>query len=245
MATYIWDNIGLGYGLLPDGTKPLPEPMLTSDQSGSMTFTWEQSRRVFKLLVCMVSLKITLLKLLPRLSGANELIHASGWSVINVTSNNDRTPFSPIIGPGLPWPLVSAPTPKSDSFFRVKVLPWAAIPNISLCAGTPAPSHRPIAHSWIEANTLCWSHMSFITMTSQWAWWRLRSPASRLFTQPFIRAQIKENIKALCHWPLCGEVNSPHKGLVTRNMFPFDDVTMLMVAKIIDNSAACSTVCGG
>ena len=35
--------------------------------------------------------------------------------------------------------------------------------------------------------------------------WRLKSPASRLFTQPFIRAQIKGNIKASRHWPLCGE----------------------------------------
>ena len=33
----------------------------------------------------------------------------------------------------------------------------------------------------------------------------LKSPASRLFTQPFIQAQIKENIKAPRHWPLCGE----------------------------------------
>ena len=44
-----------------------------------------------------------------------------------------------------------------------------------------------------------------ITMTSQWAWWRLRSPVSRLFTQPFIRAQIKENFKVPRHRPLCGE----------------------------------------
>ena len=51
---------------------------------------------------------------------------------------------------------------------------------------------------------LCGSQSIFnITMTSQWAWWRLRSPVSRLFTQPFIRAQIKENIKAPRHWPLC------------------------------------------
>ena len=28
---------------------------------------------------------------------------------------------------------------------------------------------------------------------------------SQLFTQPFIQAQIKENIKAPHHWPLCGE----------------------------------------
>ena len=77
-----------------------------------------------------------------------------------------------------------------------------------------------------------------IRMTSQWAWWRLRSPTSRLFTQPFIRARIKENIKDPRHWPLCGEftgdrwiprrgpVNSPHKWPVTRKLFPFDDVIM-------------------
>ena len=44
-----------------------------------------------------------------------------------------------------------------------------------------------------------------ITLTSKWPRWRLKSPASRLFTQPFIQTQIKENIKALHHWPLCGE----------------------------------------
>ena len=42
-------------------------------------------------------------------------------------------------------------------------------------------------------------------MMSQWARWRHKSPASRLFTQPFIRAQIKVNIRAPRHWPLCGE----------------------------------------
>ena len=44
-----------------------------------------------------------------------------------------------------------------------------------------------------------------ITLTSQWPRGRLRSPASRLFTQPFIQAEIKENVKAPRHWPLCGE----------------------------------------
>ena len=42
-------------------------------------------------------------------------------------------------------------------------------------------------------------------MTSQWTRYRLKSPASPLFTEPFIRAQIKENIKAPRHWPLCVE----------------------------------------
>ena len=35
MATVILDNIGSGNGLLPDGTKPLPEPMLTSNPIGN------------------------------------------------------------------------------------------------------------------------------------------------------------------------------------------------------------------
>ena len=33
----------------------------------------------------------------------------------------------------------------------------------------------------------------------------LKSPASILFAQPFIQTQIKENIKAPRHWPLCRE----------------------------------------
>ena len=44
-----------------------------------------------------------------------------------------------------------------------------------------------------------------ITMTSSWAWWRPQSSASRLFTQPFIQAQIKETITAPRQRPLCGE----------------------------------------
>ena len=47
-----------------------------------------------------------------------------------------------------------------------------------------------------------WIPLANITMTSKGARWR---PKSRLFTQPFIQAQIKENIKAPRHWPLCGE----------------------------------------
>ena len=43
-----------------------------------------------------------------------------------------------------------------------------------------------------------------IIVTSQWARCGLTSPASRLFTLPFIQVQIKEDIKAPHHWPLCG-----------------------------------------
>ena len=36
MATEIWVNIGSSNGLMPDGTKPLPEPMLTDHQSSDI-----------------------------------------------------------------------------------------------------------------------------------------------------------------------------------------------------------------
>ena len=38
MVTQILVNISSGYGLLPDGTKPLPEPMLTYSKYGPVTF---------------------------------------------------------------------------------------------------------------------------------------------------------------------------------------------------------------
>ena len=48
------------------------------------------------------------------------------------------------------------------------------------------------------------------------------------------QGQIKENIKALRHWPLWGEftwpVNSPHKGPVTWKIFPSDNVIILFGA---------------
>ena len=73
---------------------------------------------------------------------------------------------------------------------------------------------------------------ALITMTSQWARWRLKSPASRLFTQPFvfIQVHIKESIKAPRHWPLWWESTGdrwiPSQRPVTRKMFPFDDSIM-------------------
>ena len=45
----------------------------------------------------------------------------------------------------------------------------------------------------------------FIYEPLQWRHNGRKSPASRLFTQAFIQTQTKENIKAACHWPWCGE----------------------------------------
>ena len=44
-VTEIWVNLGPGNGLLPDGTKPLPEPMLTDHQWSPMTFILGQFQK--------------------------------------------------------------------------------------------------------------------------------------------------------------------------------------------------------
>ena len=72
-----------------------------------------------------------------------------------------------------------------------------------------------------------------ITMTSQWARRRLKSPISRLFTQPFIQGADQRKLQSSAslafvrgnHWWL---VNFPHKRPVTREKFPFDDVIMVV-----------------
>ena len=56
--------------------------------------------------------------------------------------------------------------------------------------------------------------------------WHLKSPASWLFAQPFVHAQIKENIKAPRHWPLWGEFTGDRwiprtKGKLRRKCFQF------------------------
>ena len=75
-----------------------------------------------------------------------------------------------------------------------------------------------------------------ITMTLLWARIRLKLPASRLVTQPFIQGadQIYYQssasmafVRGIHRWP----VNSPHKGQVTQKMFPFDDVIMRKCGK--------------
>ena len=62
-------------------------------------------------------------------------------------------------------------------------------------------------------------------MTSQCARWRLKSPASPLFTQQ--KHQSSASLAFVMGIHRC-PVNSPHKGPVTRKMFPLDDVIMII-----------------
>ena len=57
------------------------------------------------------------------------------------------------------------------------------------------------SHEISFVNHTRFSSQFFITVTSQMRW-RLKSPASLLFTQLFVQAQIKENVKTPRYWPL-------------------------------------------
>ena len=81
MATEIWVNIGSGNGLLPNGTKPLPEPMV---DLSSVEFCGIHLTTILllalKVSIHEMSSKITFLKLQPHLPGANELKKCDfGW----------------------------------------------------------------------------------------------------------------------------------------------------------------------
>ena len=67
-------NIGLGNVLLPNGTKPSPEPMLFNHQWGPVTITW---RQFHKRCSCHQPLQLVwkLLEIYSTLPGANELAY--------------------------------------------------------------------------------------------------------------------------------------------------------------------------
>ena len=66
ITSWILVNIGLGNGLLPDGTKPFPEPILIYHQWERMAFTWGQFHRndIFDMILKMIHLRLQ-----PHLSG--------------------------------------------------------------------------------------------------------------------------------------------------------------------------------
>ena len=68
-----------------------------------------------------------------------------------------------------------------------------------------------------------------ITVTLKWAWWRLKSPVSWLFTQPFVQAQIKKwklRVTGLCEGNSPVPDEFPAQRASNAENFPFDDVIM-------------------
>ena len=79
---------------------------------------------------------------------------------------------------------------------------------------------------WHHSNSQFYIHIQDSKQDIQhyWVRWHLKSPASGLFTQPFIN---QSSASLAFVWGIHrGPVNSPHKWPVRRKMFPFDDVIM-------------------
>ena len=94
----------------------------------------------------------------------------------------------------------------------------------SLDAGLRGKTANVVYNDHLQYNNWV-SHYSDIIVGTK----RLKSPASWLFTEPFIETQIKEKnqsyaslafVRGMDRWP----ASSPHKWPVTQKMFPFDDV---------------------
>ena len=75
----------------------------------------------------------------------------------------------------------------------------------SIRPGTACSAENKHWVNSLPSHNVCYAFPHFsrghFTVASIWGRWRLKSPASPLFTQPFIKAHIKENIKAPRHWP--------------------------------------------
>ena len=102
MATKIWVNIGSGNGLLPDGTKPLPEAMLTwSSLKSSDIHIRTILQKMHQPSITKICFKITCLKFHSNFPGANEFIEfvfAPRWST-RAASLTSRTPSTAIASP--------------------------------------------------------------------------------------------------------------------------------------------------
>ena len=83
----------------------------------------------------------------------------------------------------------------------------------------------PSLIGWVHSQKNPTLYVPWLHYMSLWVQWRLKSPASRLFAQPFVEEQIKETSK-LCITRHQWLVDSPLKGPVTQKIFPFDDIIM-------------------
>ena len=206
MATVILDNIGSGNGLLPDGTKPLPEPMLTYHQRGSVAYFWEQFRRNcsrYRFRIWVWKRHFEKYFKSPRGQWVNSFMSHVAIYTSNVLRKKKQY-----------HKLSKEFIHNSIMYYTCELFLWyfcnLVCPIIGYCIIGCCLIVYPIHHLFVSSLPVShYNDVIITTMSSQ-----ITSLA--IVTQPFIQTQIKENIKAPGHWP------------VMRKMFPFDDVIMRM-----------------
>ena len=106
MPSVILVNTGSGNGLLPDNTKPLPEPILTDPRWGLVAFTWGKFHR--KCTRPNISMKIINSRLQPHPTVDNEIINWCQVMGIYHWTAQDILVMSPKMAnlrlqPHIPW----------------------------------------------------------------------------------------------------------------------------------------------
>ena len=140
---------------------------------------------------------------LPRISGSNARISGISW----------RPRFSKSSSNIIVFPLHSIEWPRQNFFMTSR----AEKNELKSAIGCNFDKYTYTTTQWQKQrwNPLQLRHNESDGVSNN-------KPHDCLLNRLF-KAQIKENIKAPRHrWP----VNSPHKGQVTRKMFPFDDVIL-------------------
>ena len=94
MVTKIWFNIGSGNGLLPDGNKPLTEPILTSPRVFYGTYQWPISPEILKIWIHLISLNKANLR---------DLIAATGLVISNWIQMVNFSAHVTVKFDGWPW----------------------------------------------------------------------------------------------------------------------------------------------
>ena len=138
----------------------------------------------------------------------------------------------------LKWHLQGCP--KLSIYWNICILHYLLRNVFSLFQGWPCVGFDVILlkpHiSWLQYDLTGTGsdHANVITVTSWWVRWCLKSPTSPLFTEPLIQGTDHRKHQSsaslffvwqIHRWP----VISSHKGPVTRKMFSFHDVIMVLV----------------
>ena len=86
-------------------------------------------------------------------------------------------------------------------------------------------------HTWTASSALRWRHNDHAGVSNHQPHGCL---LNRLFRRRW-KKTLKLRVTGLCAGNSPGPVNSPHKGPVTRNMFPFDDVIIEALSYCLSN----------
>ena len=102
--------------------------------------------------------------------------------------------------------------------------------NCSISDGQPSRSFACWCNPSMCGQRMEWKLLIFHYRDASWAPWRLKSPATPPFAQPFVHTYIKENIKASRYWPFETRI---YLRASNAEMCPCYDVSSELVSKSV------------